>query len=635
MDRRFGLPIDVANRIWPDDWDDPEAAADEPNDVNLSQDDVVLRNAPALPKNLTFKGSTKEESRAFMAAYNLYISQTNALTANGVRPFIMPVRLFKDSDNVSEAEWIAWFNQGYVVDPRALETLKKRIKTAVVFDMSIPDADSRIGRMLDGLAAAIRRDRQEWVIKEEYVVDPQKHIKTAVVFDMSISDADSRIGRMLDGLAAAIRRDRQEWDAIKPASLNRAVAEQMVLSRNKPLKKDVQIFPEAPKVSLRGAKQPRRRTYRQEDKASRLLKARGWSPGRGRNENQRDPGTPGGRVATVRVDTKKQDRPGLQTVVDGIVSVQASLLDSGADLSVASGGLVSALLAAGASPDITVMGPMVLRPYGTDSKPITVTKQVRLGSLEFKTASRSLLLCGLSVWADESDPNVELTLGLPVMKTLGYDEQTLLETARKQQAVWDFADQPVTTPGVAMHRALHLVELSDEFDDDEGMCCATPEVEESPGSDDGEHVHAVLMSKVDDAVAQGMDETAVDALRNLLVEFQDVFRLKFGRDPPLKVHLKPGAVPVKSGLRRHPPTHLAFLEKPVRELEAAGLVYRTTRPRWAAAPRFVPKKVPGDLRMTIDSRPINACTEPMPWLMPKLETAMGVLKDSRVYFTLG
>ncbi|RHY25900.1 hypothetical protein DYB32_008019 [Aphanomyces invadans] len=321
---------------------------------------------------------------------------------------------------------------------------------------------------------------------------------------------------MLDGLAAAIRRDRQEWvikeerqaivniiqDAIKPASLNRAVAEKMVLSRNKPLKKDVYRFvrwlrefaigherfvgfeeeskpvvkSEAPKVSLGGAKQPpaaaqpppkapvaappadvppgRRfgsgclkcnsTSHRvrecpgiTREEASRLLKAHGRSPGRGRNENQRDPGTPGGRVATVRVDTKKQDRPGLLTVVDGIVSVQASLLDSGADLSVVSGGLVSALLAAGASPDITVMGPMVLRPYGTDSKPITVTKQVRLGSLEFKTACGSLLLRGLRVWVDEAEPNVELTLGLPVMKTLGYDEQTLLENARKQQAVWE------------------------------------------------------------------------------------------------------------------------------------------------------------------------------------------------------
>ncbi|ETV95937.1 hypothetical protein H310_10596 [Aphanomyces invadans] len=64
----------------------PEATADEPNDVDMGQDDVVVRNAPALPKNPTFKGSTKEERRAFMAAYNLYISQTNALTANGVRP---------------------------------------------------------------------------------------------------------------------------------------------------------------------------------------------------------------------------------------------------------------------------------------------------------------------------------------------------------------------------------------------------------------------------------------------------------------------------------------------------------------------------------------------------------------------
>ncbi|RLO02884.1 hypothetical protein DYB28_013221 [Aphanomyces astaci] len=151
-------------------------------DVDMGQNDVHLHNTPALPKNPTFKGSTKEERRVFMAAYNLYIGQTNSLSANGVLPFIMPVRaciepatkqriaewdMGKDPDDVSEGEWIAWFKQGYDIDPRALDTLKKRIKSAVVFDMSVPDADSRIGRMLDGLAAAIRRDRQEWVIREE------------------------------------------------------------------------------------------------------------------------------------------------------------------------------------------------------------------------------------------------------------------------------------------------------------------------------------------------------------------------------------------------------------------------------------------------------------------------------------
>ncbi|RHY46737.1 hypothetical protein DYB30_008760, partial [Aphanomyces astaci] len=74
--------------------------------------------------------------------------------------------------------------------------------------MSVPDADSRIGRMLDGLAAAIRRDRQEWVIREE---------------------SQAAIVKIIT-------------DAVKPASLHRAVTEQMALTRNKPLKKDVYRF---------------------------------------------------------------------------------------------------------------------------------------------------------------------------------------------------------------------------------------------------------------------------------------------------------------------------------------------------------------------------------------------------------
>ncbi|KAF0708191.1 hypothetical protein AaE_013315 [Aphanomyces astaci] len=87
----------------------------------MGQNDVHLHNAPTLPKNPTFKGSTKEERRVFMAEYNLYIGQTNALTANGIRAFIMPARaciepatkqriaewdMGKDPDDVSQGEWI-------------------------------------------------------------------------------------------------------------------------------------------------------------------------------------------------------------------------------------------------------------------------------------------------------------------------------------------------------------------------------------------------------------------------------------------------------------------------------------------------------------------------------------------------
>ncbi|RHZ33378.1 hypothetical protein DYB26_002102 [Aphanomyces astaci] len=138
----------------PDSTEPTDAPVAEKEDVDMSHTDVYLHNAPVLPKNPTFKGSTKEERRTFMATYNLYISQTTALTWDmGKNPY-----------EVTEAEWVAWFRQGYDVDIRALDSLKKLIKAAVVFDMSVQDADSRIGKMLDGQAAAIPRDRQEWVI---------------------------------------------------------------------------------------------------------------------------------------------------------------------------------------------------------------------------------------------------------------------------------------------------------------------------------------------------------------------------------------------------------------------------------------------------------------------------------------
>ncbi|KAH9114827.1 hypothetical protein LEN26_013016 [Aphanomyces euteiches] len=64
------------------------------------------------------------------------------------------------------------------------------------------------------------------------------------------------------------------------------------------------------------------------------------------------------------------------------------------------------------------------------------------------------------------------------------------------------------------------------------------------------------------------------------------------------------------------------------------MVYKNNRATWDAAPRIVPKRDAGALRMTIDSRPINACTEPMPWPMPNLDSAMACLVGTKAYFTL-
>ncbi|ETV66294.1 hypothetical protein H257_17197 [Aphanomyces astaci] len=131
----YGWPTSPA----PDSTAPTDVPAAEKEDPDMGHTDVYLHNAPALPKHPTFKGSTKEERRTFMAAYNLYISQTAALTVNGTKPFVMPVNacidpaskqriaewdMGKDPYELTEAEWVARFRQGYDVDPRALDTLK-------------------------------------------------------------------------------------------------------------------------------------------------------------------------------------------------------------------------------------------------------------------------------------------------------------------------------------------------------------------------------------------------------------------------------------------------------------------------------------------------------------------------------
>ncbi|CAK4355016.1 unnamed protein product [Aphanomyces euteiches] len=295
---------------------------------------------------------------------------------------------------------------------------------------------------------------------------------------------------MLDGMYAAVRCDRQDWilheegqlvvkiimDAIKPPSFQRAVISQMILTRNKPLKKDAfrfvrwlrefaifheryvgdgeQIYkPAQPKkhMNIRGAvaakaavapatpvavpvdhNAPGRACLKCQE-ASGLLRAHAQANAHRRAETngrreQNPRGRQGGRVATIRV--AQEPTPQMATI-GGVLPV-AVLFDSGADVSVASGGLLAALLAAGEMPKVIEMGSLSIQPYGVESKPIKVTKQVILPNIEFETDLGRLMLRDVRVWLDEASEAIELTLGLPVMKRLGYDDRVLLENAWRQ-----------------------------------------------------------------------------------------------------------------------------------------------------------------------------------------------------------
>ncbi|ETV91597.1 hypothetical protein H310_13847 [Aphanomyces invadans] len=148
-------------------------------------------------------------------------------------------------------------------------------------------------------------------------------------------------------------------------------------------------------------------------------------------------------------------------------------------------------------------------------------------------------------------------------------------------------------------------------------------------------VFGILMAKVAEAETRGLAPRHLERLEILLPKHVDLFREDLGDHAlvqvyPLKVRIKPNSVPVKCGMRRYSPAHVEYMREHVAALRANSMVYLNNRSTWAAAPRIVPKKEAGALRMTIDSRPMNACTEPM----PNLDSAMVCLVGVTVYFTL-
>ncbi|CAK5217766.1 unnamed protein product, partial [Aphanomyces euteiches] len=155
-------------------------------DVGIEDEDMddcgMVLNAHALPQPPSFKGSTKAERRTFMREYQKYALQVDALRVAGQRPFLMPVSACidhftkrrvavfdfeKDIQEITEEEWVKWFKEAYEETPVELDVLKKRLQAAIVFDLRITDADSRVSRMLDNLMKALEADGQEWVLHQE------------------------------------------------------------------------------------------------------------------------------------------------------------------------------------------------------------------------------------------------------------------------------------------------------------------------------------------------------------------------------------------------------------------------------------------------------------------------------------
>ncbi|RHY25898.1 hypothetical protein DYB32_008020 [Aphanomyces invadans] len=500
-----------------------EENADLRDDESMGVYDHMIYNAPAIPQAPKFKGSTKAERRQFMREYNQYLEQVAALQTTTTKPLVMPVsacidhytkkrvamwELDKTVEETTEADWIAWMRLGFDVLPSDLDAIKVRLRGAVKFDLSIVDVDSRVGKMLEGLMKALELDNQEWVLKEEgkmmvgVIVDA---IKPAGLQDAVKEQIAMQRNKALKTDVIKFVRWLREYATTYQMFVKLRPDDRTPPKANKPPTGAARASGGSPKSGqppARGAPAGgltpkggclkcgsldhlvRSCPKATPAEASELLRVNRSGAGRGGNaggktpgnSTNHGPGADGGRaqaarqVNAIEAPAASTPSPRLDCVVEGVLPVCATLFDSGSDTSVGSLGLVSALLAAGASVAMRdAVRPLELRPYGNDVPTITVTKKVKLNSVVFQTSYGPLVLRGLDLWVDEAvKDKAELLVGRPVMNFLGYSVDGVLAAARKQAAVWDLdALEPGPPTAMATVRRLMQVELEDGGDDED------------------------------------------------------------------------------------------------------------------------------------------------------------------------
>ncbi|GMF30423.1 unnamed protein product [Phytophthora fragariaefolia] len=345
--------------------------------------------------------------------------------------------------------------------------------------------------------------------------------------------------------------------------------------------------------------------------------------------------------------------------VDGL-EVHALLLDTGADESLVTQGVVDAIKARGVPVFLADIPTRKLSPIG--GKDFVVHQAVTFREVELATPARPLILRNLACLVEDSNTSLDFTLGQAIMTVFGYS-----------------ADEPLTRVRDIALDTMALKELVDNTaptDQDWGGSDTvhgdtgspetilktknlTPAYWQLPLSSGGVQVlafktpdgyshlshmpagaHATATENAD-ALERHETRTALPSLRvHDSSAVHDMLGSKLAAARAKGLSAKGvNAQPTKAHPRRYSPDDRTFLDRHTAKLLEFGLVFLNHRSRWASAPRIVRKKEQdsdptADPRMTIDTRGVNERTEAMPWPMLVLEIVLGALEGAKVFFAL-
>ncbi|RHZ30985.1 hypothetical protein DYB37_012063 [Aphanomyces astaci] len=194
-------------------------------------------------------------------------------------------------------------------------------------------------------------------------------------FGIELLDAESRVGRMLDELMRSLEQDHLHQEgkivvevmtkSIKPESLKRAI--QSVEERRLPL------FQRCDKPQV-----PRREG--------------------GRENVVKNNGRVAGKAETIMLKTAKKG-----CLKCGEMSHRDVLLDSGSDETVVMRGVMDA---GGVKTGTVHSVPHLAYRYGSDDKPVVVTRSVKLNCVKLDSTCVPLVLRGLKVWVDDASTDL-------------------------------------------------------------------------------------------------------------------------------------------------------------------------------------------------------------------------------------
>ncbi|KAI9998227.1 hypothetical protein PInf_002572 [Phytophthora infestans] len=479
---------------------------------------------PTLPAPPSFRGSTAQEKQGFMKKYEAYCRQLSALETAFFRPFRMPVRacvederrrliamfdICKPIDAITEADWIDCFWEGRITGDLDFDKVKTLMSRKLVMDVSLTDADSRVSKLAHAMYQVLETENMKWMVESE----PKKIVHYLM-------------------------------DALAPGQFKKTVKNELARESNKPLLKDVVAFIKWLRASCK--------EYLGWEPASQsavsVAKSSGWKPGKPAGKSTRTeenkpaphkrtclkcgseayrvkacPHAAAGEAEDLLHEARKPPaqakgsasvhavkvlrleespiEPGSACMarVDNDLDIHDVLLDSGADVNVASRGLVDQLLRSRAAVREAQCPSRQLTTF--DRSCFDLTQSVFFNVIQLRTTAGPLLLRNTRAWVFEEETSKPvLVLSRPVMEHLGYSADAILARACDTRQEWDLQE----LGGGEGSASVNLIRdnfLSDPSRlDATDLRVATPELD----GKQSDQVAAILQERVGEAALAGL-----------------------------------------------------------------------------------------------------------------------------------